>query len=226
MRTSLDDRVGQKFNKWTVLSVYSRGFVRPDGKQEHARLLCRCECGTVKHVAAGNVISGSVKGCGCHTVRPAVNHGMTKTPLYKTWVGIRMRILDPTCKDYVNYGGRGLQLEEEWCDSFPSFNAWILDNLGPKPSDKHSIDRIQNHVGYMKGNLRWATPSEQQNNRRSNRVLTFQGRTGTMKQHCQTLGLNYGAVKMRLGAMNWSVERALGTPTTRRTSCPKKAVRA
>ena len=216
MRTPIEDRVGQKFNKLTVLSVFSRGYKDSEGKLIRPRLLCQCECGAIKDIGACGVISGGTKSCGClsHDVTVGRNttHGMRKDPLYQTWVDIRRRMLDPTNKNYPMYGGRHLKLEPEWADDFAAFHAWIAENLGPKPSPKHSLDRAKNDLGYLKGNLRWATPVEQGNNRRDNRMMTFRGVTATMKQQCGMLGLAYRTVMKRL-SRGWSEERALSTPT-------------
>ena len=104
-------------------------------------------------------------------------------------------------------------MESEWAGDFFAFKGWVLQNLGAKPSPKHTLDRINNSVGYLKGNLRWATPVDQQNNTRTNRMITRNGETLTLKQWCIRLGLNYGAVKMRVNAMAWPVEVALTIPT-------------
>ena len=104
-------------------------------------------------------------------------------------------------------------MEPEWIEDFASFRSWVLEHIGPKPSRHYTLDRIKNHLGYLKGNLRWATHVEQQNNKRSNRYITRNGETLTLKQWCIRLGLNYYAVKMRVNAMAWPVELALTIPT-------------
>ena len=213
MSIPLENRIGQKFHRLTVIGIHSKGRTSENGKQIQARLLVRCDCGVVKDVAVSNITSGNTRGCGCHTLRPIKKHGMSKDPLYKLWTTVRARAIDPTSKDYGNYGGRGIGMEPEWADDFQSFQAWISENLGAKPSKAHSLDRINNDLGYLKGNLRWATSQEQQNNRRSNKLIAYQGVTSTMKEQCLRLGLNYSTVKMRLGSMGWTVEQALGIPT-------------
>ena len=216
MGIKIEDCVGQKFNRLTVLSVFSRGYTNSTGRWVPGRLLVQCDCGTVKSVAASLVTSGGTKSCGClareATISRNTTHGLRKDPLYQTWADIRRRMLNPTDKNYPMYGGRNLKLEPEWVDNFAAFHAWVIENLGPKPSKKHSLDRADNDLGYLKGNLRWATPIEQGNNRRDNRMLTFRGLTATMKQQCEVLGLAYRTVIKRL-IRGWSEERALSTPT-------------
>jgi hypothetical protein len=91
---------------------------------------------------------------------------MTYNELYGTYVGIKQRCLNPNNPNYRHYGGRGIALHAEWVNSYDSFRAWILANLGERP-DGCSLDRIDNDGNYEPGNLRWATQSEQTKNRRT-----------------------------------------------------------
>lgn len=77
---------------------------------------------------------------------------------------VKQRCTNPNNLSYVNYGGRGINF------GFPSVRAfaeWLVDNLEPRPSPLHSIDRIDNNKGYTAGNLRWATAKEQNRNKRA-----------------------------------------------------------
>ena len=207
MSRAYEDLTGRRFGRLVAVSRDVR--VMPNGKTQGG-WTCMCDCGTEKWVSAGNLTGGSIKSCGC--IRKESQHA-AKDPMYNTWNTIRHRILNPHYKDYRNYGGRGLTLDPEWADDFFAFREWVLQNLGAKPSATHTLDRAENSVGYLKGNLRWATPETQGNNRRSNRRITRDGETLTLKQWCIRLGLNYGAVKMRVNAMAWPIEVALTVPT-------------
>ena len=88
-------------------------------------------------------------------------HRMSKTAEYRTWQRMKARCLRPTHPDFPNYGGAGITIAPEWMNDFLAF----LDHVGPKPSPAHSIDRIQGHLGYHPGNVRWATPKMQSENR-------------------------------------------------------------
>lgn len=91
-----------------------------------------------------------------------LKHGRSQLPEYKCWQQIKQRCLNPRHLAYPNYGGRGITMAAEWADDFEAFFA----HVGPRPSPKHSLDRRDNDSGYVPGNVRWATKSEQNRNRR------------------------------------------------------------
>jgi hypothetical protein len=89
-----------------------------------------------------------------------------KKPLYDTYQNMIDRCHNPKCKDYPDYGGRGIYVCNEWRSSFATFEADILASIGPRPSKSHSLDRINNDGGYERDpwNLRWAWPWQQRAN--------------------------------------------------------------
>lgn len=88
-------------------------------------------------------------------------HGLTKTVEYRAWHSMKQRCLNPKCRRWNKYGGRGIAICQKWLDSFEAF----LADMGPRPSPDHSIDRIDNDGDYEPGNCRWATRSQQQQNK-------------------------------------------------------------
>lgn len=125
---------------------------------------------------------------------------MTKTPTWVTWDQMCSRCLKDTYKDYHRYGGRGITVDPDWLD-FCNF----LRDMGVRPEGK-TLDRIDNNLGYCKSNCRWATPKEQANNRRSNKLIEYQGETKTVSQWADHLGVNRHALGYRLRSPNWSIE--------------------
>jgi hypothetical protein len=105
-----------------------------------------------------------------HGLAPRELERRPESWLYRTWTALLGRYNNPFVKDYVNYGGRGIKICDEWGDActwgFESFAAYILSTLGPRP-EGHTLDRVDNGRGYEPGNLRWATAVEQAANRRS-----------------------------------------------------------
>lgn len=117
-------------------------------------------------------------------------HGNRNHPLYQTWIDIRRRCNNPKRPEYRNYGARGIQICERWNNSFHAF----LEDMGEKPSSRHSIDRINNDGDYEPANCRWATVSEQHNNTRRN-VIVIGGLN--IRQAAKTLGISEHAIVKR-----------------------------
>lgn len=184
------DHTGKRFGMWTVLSV---GL-----KAARTRWLCRCDCGTEKLVQTGHLTSGRSTGCGCTRMgrlRAArLRHGASETAEHKIWCRMICRCHTPSVPDYPRYGGRGIYVCDRWRNSFEAF----LADMGPRPSPKHSVDRIDNDGPYSPENCRWATAKEQCRNTRRNRIVTYQGRQMSLAEAVELSGLNYGTVKWRL----------------------------
>lgn len=123
---------------------------------------------------------------------------------YTIWLDMRRRCYDVRCKGFAYYGKRGITMCEAWRTSFAAFIA----DVGQRPSSDHQIDRIDNDGNYEPGNVRWATRKEQCNNRRSSRLITFQGRTATLQAWADETGIGAPTIHCRLKA-GWSVELAL-----------------
>jgi hypothetical protein len=133
--------------------------------------------------------------------------GRSRTPEYAIWNSMRERCGNPKHKSFADYGGRGIQVCERW----HSFENFITD-MGPRPSEQHSLDRYPNNDGnYEPGNCRWATSSEQFNNRRSCRVVTYRHAQMTLKEACDLAGTNYNTVHHRIQS-GWEVTAAIDTP--------------
>lgn len=127
-------------------------------------------------MAVRDLLSDHTKSCGCLIVdvnaplahAANVTHGMAsgvkKTPEYRCWCAIKQRCLNPKNKNFQNYGGRGITVSPSWL-GLAGFQEFLAD-VGYRPSDKHSLDRIDNDFGYEPNNVRWATNKEQSANRR------------------------------------------------------------
>lgn len=128
-------------------------------------------------------------------------------PEYFAWMQAKARCSDPNHQAFGDYGARGIRMCEEWRASFRAFFSYI----GPRPTSKHTLDRIDNSRGYEPGNVRWATWREQQNNRRSNKHVEWRGERRTVAQWAAITGITRMALYQRF-SKGWSVERALTTP--------------
>lgn len=123
------------------------------------------------------------------------------------WYGMVNRCHKPDSPDYPRYGGRGIRVCERWRESFVAF----LVDMGPRPSPRHSIDRINNDMGYEPSNCRWATHREQMLNRRCARLITLGGVTKSLSEWSEQLGISRTAVVARI-KRGWSDERIVSTP--------------
>jgi hypothetical protein len=134
--------------------------------------------------------------------------------LYSLWQSRKNACTNPKSREWSRYGGRGITFYDRWLDDFGEFFSWVIKNLGDRP-DGMSLDRIDNARGYEPGNLRWATPKQQAQNRRDNVELThpITGETLVKAEWARRIGIAKNALDYRLE--NWSLQRAL-------TEAPKK----
>lgn len=133
-------------------------------------------------------------------------HGLCRHPLYKVWVNVLDRCLNPASPHYHNYGARGITVHPRLM-SFPQF----LDAVGERPTPLHQLDRVDNDQGYQPGNLRWLTKKEQAHNMRKNHLLTVGGETKTLTAWADQMNLAPSTIHYRL-SKGMSEDQAVLTP--------------
>lgn len=169
------DLIGKKFGRLTVVSEigYGNGY---HGVVWH----CKCDCGNEVDVIGYNLREGLSLSCGCYAKEVASirnkTHGDSKSRLYRIWRGMKTRCYNSSEPGYKYYGARGIYVCDEWNNSYEAFQEWALNNGYDK---KLSIDRIDTNGPYSPENCRWATAQQQNNNKRSNVLITYQGETHT-----------------------------------------------
>lgn len=129
------------------------------------------------------------------------------SPEYNAWKNMRRRCYDAKRSDFARYGGRGIRVCERWME-FANF----LADMGRRPGPSYSIERVNNDGHYEPGNCRWATKTEQARNRRSTRLVSWNGRQVSLAQACEEAGIDHDVVRARIHSCGWSVERALTEP--------------
>ena len=162
-----------------------------------------CICGKSKKLTTQEVKKNL--SCGCkNEYSHKTTHGMSKTSEYKSWMSMKDRCLNPNSPSYDYYGGRGINISEEWVNSFDKF---IFD-MGLKTNSNYTIERLDVNKGYSKENCIWATKKAQANNRRSNYLLTYKGITKTRAEWASSIGVNVRTLASRCRA-NKPIEQIL-----------------
>jgi hypothetical protein len=175
---------GEKRNRLTVISEIPRGTHRD-------RLVeVRCDCGKTLIMKIYSFMRECTRSCGCvlnnFPLQHGIKHGMNGSAEYQIWSGMKERCLNPKSQSYANYGERGITVCQEWLHDFQAF----YDHIGPRPSPKHTLDRIDNNEGYRPGNVRWATWIEQASNRRNNVFVEIDGERMTCSEAVRRTGLS------------------------------------
>lgn len=195
------DIVGRRFGRLVVIRKTN---IRSQSR--HIKWSCICDCGNEISIISSSLKSGNTQSCGCLNIdnlKQRKTHSRSHIPEYHSWNSMKGRCLNLNNLAYHNYGGRGIKVCDRWLNSFENF----YEDMGPKPSPKHSIDRVNNDGHYEPSNCKWATSQEQNNNRRDNIIIN--GRT--LQETCRNKNLNYQIVYQRIHRDGWSVEKALNT---------------
>jgi hypothetical protein len=213
------DLTGQQFYRLKVISR-APDHACPSGTYPHWH--CICACGKEVTVLGRSLKSGHTKSCGClHrevAAKRRTTHGHTtigiRTRTYQAWGSMIKRCTNSKCRNFHNYGGRGIKVCDRWRDSYANF----LADIGECPPGLQ-IERCDNDGNYEPSNCRWTSKKAQSHNRRTNHLITIDGETLCVAEwsersgnHCQTI-----VSRLRLG---WDAKRAVfqsvidsGTPS-------------
>lgn len=211
------DLTGMRFHRYLVLGFLGR---KASGSQSIPLWACQCDCGNICKVRGSDLKTGATKSCGCYSSDFTANrnrtHGMSHSLEYSSYRAAKERCENPRHKHYKRYGGNGVRFE------FASFEEFY-NELGPKPTKRHSVDRIDTLGNYSVGNVRWATSKEQSLNKRGNKYITIGRITRTLSQWAES---QFGDIRKRslIGhriAAGWCETCSVMLPAG--SSCPHKA---
>ena len=205
MRHDFTHLIGKKSGMLTVIDV-----IFPEGSKRQ-KLVCKCDCGNTVLIFPYQLDSSQSQiSCGCVKHRTPYNatHKLSKTKLYKVWETIRTKCRNPKSSNYRLYGGRGIDICDEWYNDFLAFRDWALSH---GYQEGLTIDRINNNQGYSPDNCHWITNREQQLNKRNNVLISYQGKTQTLVEWCDELGLKYKTIQNRI-VKGWDKVRAITEP--------------
>lgn len=155
--------IDQRFNKLTIKSHLYRN------KREY--LVCMCDCGKEVIKRLDGVLSGHCKSCNClnkeQINRDLTTHNLSYSLEYGSWKGMKQRCYNTKGKKYHIYGGKGIRVCDRWLNSFSNF----IQDMGKRPTNDYSLDRINPEGNYEPSNCRWITKSENSSRGTVNRNL-------------------------------------------------------
>lgn len=220
IKNKRDEHIGKKYNRLTIVDFNCK----QTGNAKHVYAVCRCDCGETKEIQLQFVIDGTIKSCGCYAKeireRQKQEYSKTKSPLYSTWSGMKQRCFNEKNTEYLNYGGRGITVCEDWLgkQGFDNFEQWSIRN-GYRPNNGLTIDRIDVNGNYEPDNCRWVSvwvqsvnkrvPAHKQAMKYRGEQYTINGVTKNKKQWCEEYGVWQATIDYRMKNMGMSFEEAL-----------------
>jgi hypothetical protein len=200
MTFKVRDLTGQVFERLTVLHKHGKD------RFGYALWFCQCVCGNTHVVSGNHLTQKQIRSCGCLTVKHGHTRNNKQSSEYRTWIAMKQRCFNLRHKDFPRYGGRGISICEGWVNSFEMF----LKDMGYRPNSM-TLERSDNNGNYEPSNCTWATMKKQSNNRRSNRLIEFNGETMNVKQWSEKVKIPYDTLRHRL-SHGWLIEKALYQP--------------
>jgi len=164
--------------------------IRAESKNGQTFWKCRCDCGTEKDINLYSLRKGITQSCGClmrergaengsKSAAKRIKHNQCNTPEYKVWAKIIQRCRNPNDAAYPRYGGRGINVCDEWANSFIAFYT----DMGKKPSGKYELDRVDNNGNYTPENCQWVSHKENSRNTKHSKRWYLDGIEYQSKTH-------------------------------------------
>lgn len=201
---------------------YGRLFVVAVGQVEDTYryyAICWCDCNSgLKRIQFASLKSGIVVSCGCYQKEVTSRHGLSDHPSYDRWRHMMDRCYNTECAAYPNYGGRGIKVCSDWHDV-----AKYVEQLPDGYFKGAHLDRIDNDGDYEPTNVRWVTPKQNHGNRRSARLISFNGAMLSATEWSTITGLPSSTITSRIDDQGWTEEQALTTPVLSNSECGRRS---
>ena len=187
--------VGKKFGHLTIIDVWR------DKEKKETMCRCMCDCGNTHISYVGKVTSGKIASCGCQ--KGNKKHNAHGSRLYRIWQAMKSRCLNPNTANYKYYGGRGINVCDEWME-FAPFAEWAKEH---GYSDNLTIDRKDIDKGYCPDNCEWVTMKHQNNHHKSNIYqIEIDGEKYSLRDFVDLIGESYSKIQTRLNRGKITVE--------------------
>jgi len=219
-----EDLTGKRFHRLVVVRFLEKNERTTRGYN----WLCRCDCGKMVKANANKLKTGLQQSCGClkEEMKPMLGdmtrkYKYSNKRLYSVYKAMLNRVSDTNGREYQNYGGRGITVCDEWLGEFgyDTFAEWAYSS-GYDANAEHgacTLDRIDVNAGYSPHNCRWITNAEQQNNRRNNVILEYNGERHTMREWADMLNVSYTTISYHCRQMGRSIAEMLAMRGNRQT---------
>lgn len=209
------DLIGQKFGRLKVIKKADY-YISPKG-QKQTQWLCECDCGKKIIVRTTNLKSGNSKSCGClqeekrriskNKKYPQLIYDKSTKRLLNIYRSMINRCYNKNTNRYIDWGGRGIKVCDDWRYEFINFYNWAIKN---GYQDNLSIDRIDNNGNYEPDNCRWTTNKVQARNSSKNHFIVYNNKKLCIAEWAEITGLTARTILLRL-RRKWSIEKALTT---------------
>lgn len=227
-KTAIDIK-GEKYGRLTVIRRIGTN------KNGYAVWQCKCDCGNIVEVTSHSLRSGNTKSCGCYNIESSTKrivllntkHGKSNTRIFRIWNLMKSRCYNKNSINYSDYGGRGIIVCDEWLHDFQAFYDWSIANgyVETKSRTDYTIDRIDVNGNYCPDNCRWVNIKVQQNNKRTNKIIEFNGEKHTISEWSDIIGIDYDVLQHRLSSKTYTVERALTEKKNERGKYKRKKLK-
>jgi len=200
--------IGRRFGRLQVIEE-----TKERDSEGRVKYFCKCDCGGSKITVGKSLRRGFTKSCGCIQTEILIKrnekHGMAYHHLYYVFVNMKTRCTNPRTRSWVDYGERGIKIEwSSFEDFFADMNPSFEEHAAKFGKKDTQIDRIDVNGNYSKANCRWVTRKEQNQNKRNNHFITFNGQTRNITEWSRIIGISQAGLSRRIRA-KWPIDKAL-----------------